>query len=133
MMSIDFLGIGAATVAGMIIGALWYSPLLFLKAWTQAQGKEYPCAPGKSGGPAIANAMVMNIITALALSEVFRWRAVDNIGDALVTALLMATGLVVSNQLMRDRFHEASAKLSLINGANTIVVYLAMGLALALV
>lgn len=133
MMSIDFLGVGAATVAGMIIGALWYSPLLFLKAWMQAQGKEYPCAPGKSGGPAIANAMVMNIITALALSEVFRWRAVDNIGDALVTALLMAVGLVVSNQLMRDRFHEASAKLSLINAANTIVVYLAMGLALALV
>ncbi|MHB1204504.1 MAG: DUF1761 domain-containing protein [Rhodospirillaceae bacterium] len=133
MMSIDFLGVGAATVAGMIIGALWYSPLLFLKPWMQAQGKEYPCAPGKSGGPAIANAVVMNIITALTLSEVFRWRAVENIGDALATALLMAVGLVVSNQLMRDRFHEASAKLSLINGANTIVVYLAMGLALALV
>ena len=133
MMSINFLGVGAATVVAMIIGALWYSPLLFLKPWMQAQGKEYPCAPGKSGGPAIVNAMAMNIITALALSEVFRWRAVDNIGDALVTALLMAVGLVVSNQLMRDRFHEASAKLSLINAANTIVVYLAMGLALALV
>ena len=133
MGEVNWIAVIAAGLSAMVLGGLWYSPLLFLKAWTQAQGKEYPCAPGKSGGPAIANAMVMNIITALALSEVFRWRAVDNIGDALVTALLMATGLVVSNQLMRDRSHEASAKLSLINGANTIVVYLAMGLALALV
>ena len=132
-MAIDYMGVGAATVVAMIIGALWYSPLMFLKPWTLAQGKEYPCPPGKSGGPAIVNAMAMNLITAVVLSQVFRWRGVDTVSDALVTALLLAAGLVVSNQLMRDRFHEASAKVSLINAANTIVVYLAMGLALVLV
>ena len=132
-MSIDFLGVGAATVAGMVIGALWYSPLLFVKPWTLAQGKEYPCAPGKGAAAAIANAATMNIITALALSEVFQWRAVASVADALLTALLLAVGLVVSNQLMRDRFHGATAMLSLINAANTIVVFLAMGLILALV
>jgi hypothetical protein len=132
-MSIDFLGVAAAAVVAMIIGALWYSPLLFLKPWMQAQGKEFPCAPGKKGGPAIANAMVMNIVTAFVLSEVFRWRGVATVVDALITALVISVGLVVSNQLLRDRFHEASAKLSLINAANTVVVYLAMGLALVLV
>ena len=29
----------AATVAGMVIGAAWYSPLLFGKAWLTALGK----------------------------------------------------------------------------------------------
>ena len=133
MMSINFIGVGAATVVAMIIGALWYSPLMFLKPWMRAQGKDYPCAPEKGAAAAITNAAAMNIITALALSEVFQWRAVNSIDDALVTALLMAVGFAISNQLMRDRFHGATAMLSLINAANTIVVFLAMGLVLALV
>lgn len=132
-MAIDYLGVGAATVVAMIIGALWYSPVLFLKPWTLAQGKEYPCAPQKGAGAAITNAAAMNLISALALSEVFSWRQVSNIEDALVTALLMAVGFAVSNQLLRDRFHGATAMLSLINAANTLVTYLAMGLVLALV
>ncbi len=132
-MAINYLGVGAATVAAMIIGALWYSPLMFLKPWMLAQGKEYPCPPQKGAGAAILNAATMSLISALALSEVFSWRHVGSIGDALVTALLMAVGFAVSNQLLRDRFHMATPTLSLINAANTVVTYLAMGLVLALV
>lgn len=132
-MSIDFIGVGAATVVAMIIGALWYSPVMFLKPWTLAQGKEYPCPPQKGAAAAITNAAAMSIISALALSEVFSWRQVNSVEDALVTALLMAVGFAVSNQLLRDRFHNATPMLSLINAANTVVTYLAMGLVLALV
>lgn len=132
-MPIDYMGVGAATVVAMIIGALWYSPVLFLKPWMLAQGKEYPCPPQKGAAAAITNAAAMSIISALALSEVFSWRQVNNIEDALVTSLLMAVGFVVSNQLLRDRFHGATRMLSLINAANTVVTYLAMGLVMALV
>lgn len=132
-MSIDLMGVGAATVVAMIIGALWYSPVMFLKPWTLAQGKEYPCPPQKGAAAAITNAAAMSIISALALSEVFSWRQVSSVEDALVTALLMAVGFAVSNQLLRDRFHSATPMLSLINAANTVVTYLAMGLVLALV
>lgn len=132
-MAIDYLGVGAATVVAMIIGALWYSPVLFLKPWMLAQGKEYPCPPQKGAAAAVTNAAAMSLISALALSEIFSWRQVNNVEDALVTALLMAVGFVVSNQLLRDRFHGATPMLSLINAANTVVTYLAMGLVLALV
>jgi len=132
-MTINYLGVGAATLVAMIIGALWYSPLMFVKPWSLAQGKEYPCPPQKGAGAAILNAAAMNLISALALSEIFAWRQVSGVADALVTALLMAVGFVVSNQLMRDRFHGATSMLSLINAGNTVVTYLAMGLVLALV
>lgn len=132
-MAIDWMGVGAATVVAMIIGALWYSPVMFLKPWTLAQGKEYPCPPQKGAASAIINAAAMSIISALALSEVFAWRQVNNVQDALMTALLMAVGFAISNQLLRDRFHGATSTLSFINAANTVVTYLAMGLVLALV
>lgn len=32
------LSVGAAAVAAWLIGALWYSPLLFAKAWVSAHG-----------------------------------------------------------------------------------------------
>jgi hypothetical protein len=131
-MAIDYVGVGGATVVSIIIGALWYSPVMFLKPWMLAQGKEYPCPPQKGGGTAILNAAAMSLISALALSEVFTWRQVSNLEDALVTALLMAVGFVVSNQLLRDRFHGATPMLSAINAANTVVTYLAMGLVLQL-
>ena len=95
-MTINYLGVGAATLVAMIIGALWYSPLMFVKPWSLAQGKEYPCAPQKGAGAAIVNAAAMNLISALALSEIFAWRQVGTVEDALVTALLMAVGFVVS-------------------------------------
>ena len=39
LMMFNWPAILAATVAGMLLGALWYSPLLFGKAWMRALGK----------------------------------------------------------------------------------------------
>ena len=127
----NLLAVGLATVAAMVVGALWYSPLLFVKAWTQALGK----TPAELGNPkaAIANSVLMNLVSAFTLCAVFQWQNITGLWDAVVTAQALAVGLVVSNQLMRDRFHGASAQLSLINGANTVVVYLVMAVVLALV
>ncbi len=129
--SSNLLAVALAGVAAMIVGALWYSPLLFAPAWIKALGK----TPEEMGNPkiAIANAAVMNLISAFTLCAVFQGLSVTTVTDAIVTAEALALGLVVSNQLMRDRFHGASAQLSLINGANTIVVFLVMALVLVFV
>lgn len=126
----NLIAIGLASVAAMVVGALWYSPFLFAPAWMKALGK----TPEQLGDPklAVTNAALMNLVSATTLCAVFQALEVSTIPGAVVTAAGLALGLVVSNQLMRDRFHGASAQLSLINGANTVVVYLVMGLVLAL-
>ena len=37
--NLSLIAIVVAAVAGMVIGALWYSPLLFGNAWLKAIGK----------------------------------------------------------------------------------------------
>ena len=129
--SSNLLASAFAGLAAMVVGALWYSPFLFAPAWLKALGK----TPEEMGNPktAMANAAIMNLISAFTLCAIFQGLDVTTVFDAAVTSAALAVGLVVSNQLMRDRFHGASAQLSLINGANTVVVFLAMGLVLVAV
>lgn len=123
---LNILGVALAALIAMIIGAAWYSSKLFGVPWMKELGVS---SPEELGSPtkAIVNALVMNVISAFALALVFRWQGAETATDALMTALVVGVGLVLSNQLMRDRFHGASARMSLINGANTVVVYVAMG------
>lgn len=114
----------AATVA-MVIGGLWYSPLLFAHPWMKALGK----TADQFGDPkpAMINAMMMNLLAAATLGLILGALHVTRLFDILAVALLLGAGLVVSNQFMRDRFHDMPVAISLINGSNTLVTYLAMG------
>ena len=40
MVPVDWLAVLAASVVSFMIGALWYSPVLFLKPWLAATGNE---------------------------------------------------------------------------------------------
>lgn len=45
MHDIHWLAVLAAATATMVLGALWYSPLLFGKLWVKAHG--FPCSRGR--------------------------------------------------------------------------------------
>lgn len=57
---VNYLAVLAATVATMIIGFLWYSPVLFGKAWVKQMGKNMEEMSG--GGPAT---YILTALTAL--------------------------------------------------------------------
>ena len=102
---------------------------MFANAWMTALGKRPEDLPRP--GPTIANAAVTKLVSAFTLALVFQWLNIASVADGVVAALTMAAGLIVANQVMRDRFHGIAFKVTLINGANTLVVYAAMGAVLA--
>jgi len=125
LQSINWLAVGAATLAAMVVGSLWYSPLMFMKRWQAELGK----APEQMGNPmlAVGNSVVMYLIAAVGLSMVFSWKGVASLGDALMTAGTIWLVFVGSMELLHDRYNGASAVFSLINCGNTLVSFLAMG------
>ena len=127
----NWAGAVAAAVTAMVIGFVWYMPAVFGTAWMNALGKTME----QLGSPkvAVSNALVMNLISAVVLTHAIGAMGAGTLVSALHVAGGLALGLAVTNQLMRDRFHGSSGKLSLINGANTVVTYLAMGAVIALV
>ncbi|MES2304986.1 MAG: DUF1761 domain-containing protein [Gemmatimonadota bacterium] len=70
MESFNWLVIAGATLAAWILGALWYSPLLFAKVWVAAHGyspeklKEMQAGAAKSyGGSLIAMFITATVLT----------------------------------------------------------------------
>jgi hypothetical protein len=128
LQGINWLGVGAAVIAAMAVGSLWYSPLLFMKRWIAEIGK----TPEQLGRPAVAvgNSVLMYLIAAVGLSVVFDWKGVSGYGDALITSAGVWAAFVGSMELMHDRYNGASVMLSLINCGNTLLSFLAMGAAL---
>ncbi|MDX2144890.1 MAG: DUF1761 domain-containing protein [Rhodospirillaceae bacterium] len=125
LQGVNWVGVVAAMVAAMVVGSLWYSPLLFMKRWIKEIGK----TPEQLGKPmlAVGNSVAMYLIAAIGLSVVFDWKGVATLGDALVTAAAIWFAFVGSMELMHDRYNGASAMLSVINCGNTFVSFLAMG------
>jgi hypothetical protein len=59
-MQVHWTPVLASTAAAFVLGGLWYSPLLFLKPWLAASGKDKPdgAHPSKVFGGAIACAFL---------------------------------------------------------------------------
>jgi len=127
----NWAGTAAAAFAAMMIGFIWYLPSVFGNVWMRALGKRME----ELGNPrtSLTTALAMNVVSAVVLAMVFKMLGIETLFAGLHVAFILALGLVVSNQLMRDGFHGVPRKVSLINGANTAVTYLAMGTALVLI
>jgi hypothetical protein len=66
MPEINFLAVLVAIVASGVLGALWYSPLLFLRPWARAAGRE----PVQG-----AFVYAVTFVTAIAAALAFGWWA----------------------------------------------------------
>jgi hypothetical protein len=67
--SINPIGIGIATLAGFVIGALWFSPKTFFPMWWKAMGKgDAQPGEGQNMGVVFTSLVVTLVIQAVVLS-----------------------------------------------------------------
>jgi hypothetical protein len=91
MDDINFLAVLVAIIASAALGALWYSPLLFLRPWTRAAGRD----PVQS--PAV---YAVTFLTAVAAALAFGWWAgpdpdpAEAILDGFVAGVFFAASAV---------------------------------------
>lgn len=127
---VTWLGVLLGMVAAMAWGSLYYSPLLFMKAWISAMGK----TPEELGNPvkALVNAALMNLVAALGINVVMVMHGVTTIGGAIGNAVFLWVVFCLSTELLHDRYNGMSVKLSIINAGNTLGAYVAMGIVIQL-
>ncbi len=72
-----------AAIAAWLLGAVWYSPLLFAKAWVRAHGytPEKLAAMRAGAGRAYAGSFVAFILIASVLRLLLRHLGADSVGD----------------------------------------------------
>jgi hypothetical protein len=136
MHHLNLLAILVAAISTMVVGFLWYSPVLFAKPWMREMGydpndKAKIEQMQKSAGPAYFGSFFASLISAFVLALFFHWVRVGGLHLGLLTAFHVWLGFVATVQFTDALFQKKSMTLLAINTGYQLVCYLAMGAILA--
>ncbi len=130
--NLNLLAVLVAALSTMLVGFLWYSPMLFAKPWMREMGydpndKAKVQEMQKSAGPAYFASLIASVVTAFILALFFHEMRVQSIDLGLLIAFHVWLGFVATVQLTGVLFMKQSMKLFAINTGYQLVCYLAMG------
>jgi hypothetical protein len=122
----------AAAIAAMVIGFLWYSPLLFAKPWMVAMGynpedKAKIAEMQKGAGPMYGISMLASLLSAFVLGKIIFHLAISTALYGMKVGFAVWAAFVMTVQLTDKMFSHRPLRLFLINTGYQLVCYLAMG------
>lgn len=126
---INWIGALVAALAAFLVGAVWYSPLLFARPWQRALGLSDEDLRSGSIGRIFASAFVAMFIAAAGFSLILGQDAgwIDGLHWGLGVGLLfVATSLAIHNAFERRPLYYWA-----INAGFNLVQFLIYGLVLA--
>ena len=125
MPEVNWLAVVAATIATFVVGGLWYSPLLFSKAWQREAGLSDEQIRGASMARIFAGAFALTFVAA----SVFAFFLGPDSGLAFGASTGFAAGLgwVASALGVLYLFERRTLKLWLINGGYNVAAFTVIG------
>lgn len=102
MIEINWLGVLIATVAGMVLGALWYSPLLFGNRWMKCLGKT-PETIGSATLPMIGSVLACSL-SATGVAILFSLVGASTLADALSLGAVLGLFIIFPALLSDNLF-----------------------------
>lgn len=128
---ISILAIVLAVVANTVIGALWYSPVLFANIWMKSLGKTEEELNKSSANIGYVLTILAAVVTSFVLSLLIG--LVDNvtIGSGALIGLLSGIGIAAARELSPTFFEGRNLTLFFISAGYHIVSLTVMGLIIA--
>jgi len=135
-MDVKLLSVLVAAIATMILGFLWYSPLLFARPWMLLMGydpndKAKLDEMRKSAGKTYAISFLASLASAFVLAKIIDVASLNSALYGMKYGFAIWLGFVTTVQLTAALFGRQPFKLYLINTGYQLVCYLAMGAILA--
>lgn len=133
-MAINFLAVFAASVAALAVGALWYSPLLFGKAWMKEVGigpAQMEEMKKKGMGKRYALGYLICLLSSFSFGLLASRLGVIHPGGALKLALLLWIGFILPPIFSPLLWQGKSLKLFALNGGYYLAFLTAIALVLA--
>lgn len=135
-MDVNLLSVLVAAIATMVLGFLWYSPLLFARPWMVLMGydpndKAKLEEMRKSAGKTYAISSLASLASAFVLAKIIDVASVNSALYGMKYGFAIWLGFVTTVQLTGALFGRQPFKLYLINTGYQLVCYLAMGAILA--
>lgn len=126
---LNYWAILVAALVNMVVGAVWYSPVLFGKTWAKALGKKV----GDMGDPMTGYSVstVGALVQAFILANLVRDLGLTNTGDGLWLGFGVWLGFLAVVMAGETVFAGRSWKLWKVNASYYLIVLLANGALLA--
>lgn len=118
--------IGSAFIV-YVLGAIWYSPVLFARPWMQLTGASEEQMRGGGGPMALIVQAVVTVIAAAATAVVVAWSQASGPIEGAAVGLLLGLGLVVTDHLKLVAFEHRALPLFAINNAYTLIGLIIVG------
>jgi len=131
-MGVNLWAVLASALATMVIGFVWYSPVLFARPWIVLMGydpndKAKIAEMQKSAGPSYMLSLVASLVSAAVLGKIIVIATINSPLYGVKMGLAVWLGFVTTVQLTNSLFSRQPAKLYAINTGYQLVCFLAMG------
>lgn len=122
---IHYPAVISAALISFVIGGLWYSPILFSKAWMEASGISEAQAKAMNVAKVFGFALLAHLVMAFNLAAFLGAKATLQFG--LMAGLAAGLGWVAMSLGVIYLFEQRPLKLWLINSGNQVLTYTVMG------
>lgn len=131
---LNYFAILAAAVGAFVLGALWYSPLLFAKAWTRAHGytPEQVQEMQKGAAKAYVVSLLCYLAMATAMSVVVYYMDLGMLHQGLQLGVLVWAGFLAPLGLTALMFSRDSFTAWAIDAGYQLLYSLLMGVVVTL-
>lgn len=131
LFDIHISGILLAVVANTIIGALWYSPLLFANIWMKSLGKTREDLHTSSANTGYAITMIAAVVTSIVISYFISLLDPVTITGGAWIGFLAGLGIASARELSPTFFESRNLTLYAISAGYHIVALTVIGIILA--
>jgi Protein of unknown function (DUF1761) len=122
---VNWIAIIVAAIVPMVLGALWYSPVLFAEPWMRAVGRTREELGDASLGYLLS--AVGAFLSSYVLARIMRWAEVDDLWNGALVGLMVWVGFVATVLAVTTFFAGRSRTLWLINAGYQLVALVIMG------
>lgn len=127
---LNLLAVVVAALAGVVVGALWYSPVLFFNVWLKELGKTREELGGMLK-PMLAS-MAVTLCESAAIKCLIVFLVVIRITGAIKLGLLVGAVLMSLTMLSDYMFEKRSMKIYLISAGNKTITAIVISIVLVL-
>lgn len=123
---VNWLAVIVATVAGIVVGFVWYAPPVFGRRWAKAAGIDLP-QPGQVQPTTYVGAIVIALVTAYVLAVLIRGLGAASLADGAVVGFVAWLGFVATWLASGVFFERRPTAWWAINAGQAIVSLVIMG------
>ncbi len=129
-MVVNYIAVLLASIASMIVGSLWYSPLLFGNLWTKLQGftkRDIEKVKNKGMKKLYLISFISNLIMAYVLAYFIGSVGISGFFDGAIIGFMAWIGFVATIMINRVLWENKPVELYLLNILYHLVSLIIMG------